>query len=434
MKQFQTGQPDRASKRVIRFTTASLLTLTLSLNLSLPALAQPADPAPEATTGQTTDHTNAPTTRPAGLEDELSNAMRLRAELDALLTADGRLRIEAGESGPARLAGLATRCEVLINSAVNDRTRGVLLGCKARALAALTQFEYAANPAGSGQLRLGQLRAVADQISALDLPSAAPASDYWQLLADLADTERSNASPRSKRALAEELLAGYIEHYADLPVGIEYVADVRLSLARILDERGDQLAAADQLDHIGALSADDPRTAEVERLRSRAERVGTPIAFEGLTTRLNYWQSARYLGKPILVHVYADSVASSVALIEQMSQAIAEGELVDCTVVSLRLGEPVPATPEPEWPVLPVDLNPGGVLDRLGVDALPTLVWIDAQGRLASIGYIPAVLDQMPGNQTQPHPADQAPADERGNELSTNADDPADQPNRPVQD
>ena len=97
----------------------------------------------------------------------------------------------------------------------------------------------------------------------------------------------------------------------------------------------------------------------------------------------------------MLIHVYADRVEPSVRMIDVISRSIVEGSLSGITVVSLRVGEPVASSAAPPWPTLPVELEPKGVLDQLGVAALPTLAWLDEKGRLASIGTTPAVLDQL---------------------------------------
>lgn len=133
------------------------------------------------------------------------------------------------------------------------------------------------------------------------------------------------------------------------------------------------------------------------------------------------WSSTDHIGKPVLIHVYADSVDPSVRMIDAISRRIVEGTLSGIAVVSLRVGDPVAGSSTPLWPALPVELEPGGVLDHLGVEALPTLAWLDAEGKLASIGTTTAVLDQFellqPVEPEEPaDPADAEPAIEPGEE------------------
>lgn len=334
---------------------------------------------------------------------ELATAFRLRDELASLLSEEGRASTGVGEAGDTRLAGLATRCEVLAQTVASDEARVLLLSSQARANAALVQIESDGSEL-TRQRRLQILRNAADQIRAIQSPSAKPSADYWQLLADLAETANLDTSVRDRQALGEDLLTGYVTSYAQSDAGREYVVDARLSLARLLDDRGEQAGVAQQLKAVGKLPEHSARFAEAQRLHASVNRIGRPIKLEAVTTGLVIWRLSDQAGQPVLLHVYADAVEPSVQMIDQIKQTIAVGSLSGARVVSLRVGDPLAESPTTPWPTLPIDLEPGGILERLGVVALPTLVWIDGQGKVASIGHTAAVLDQMPAKPDDPDP------------------------------
>lgn len=403
----------------------------LCMCFAFPAEAQPTD-EPAAPAEDRQRHTDPDTEAPAEKPDpsgdenpnggeleqpvrqmlELASAYRLRDELTALLTAEGRAAAGA-QGGTTKLAGLATRCEVLANSAESDPARAMLLACQARANAALAEIE-ADGPDDARVLRLQKVRSAAEKIRALEMPGINSSADYWLLLADLSDAAHSDARVTSKQALAEQLMLGFLEQHAENPGAADYVIDTRLSLARLLDQSGDQAGVTEQLDAIGKLPSDSPRQAEIERLRTRVARTGKQVDFEGVTTRLDVWRLSDHLGQPVLIHIYADPVESSVAMISGIERAIKAQKLGGAVVVSLRVGEAVEGSPRALWPTLPTDLKPDGPLEQLGVDALPTLVWINSRGRIASIGNTLAVLQQMPSEAPEQEPDEPEVRDEAG--------------------
>lgn len=367
----------------------------------------------------------------AALESELASAKRFEGELAVLLQADGQLDTTHGDAALTKLAGLATRCGILANSAMHDEVRFVLLGYQARALAALISLE----PADQQQdpSRVEQLRDVAEEISELDgLPGSQASADYWALLAAMADRAQSQAPPAEQRALSEWNLARFIQTHADDLDASEYLIDTRLSLAQLLDQRGAQRRVVKLLDQIGELPADSPRAQELKRLRDSTARLGTSIQFESISTQLARWRSSDHLGKPVLIHVYADQVEPSVRMIDVISRSIVEGTISGIAVVSLRIGEPVAASASPPWPTLPVQLEPKGVLDQLGVAALPTLAWLDETGKLVSIGTTAAVLDQLKSLQAQAaEEAERDPQDDGQEAEEEQSDPPAAEPTEP---
>ena len=345
---------------------------------------------------------------------ELASAERLGAELDVLLQPDGQLDT-TNEDALVKLENLATRCGILANSSVHPEARMMLLGFQARALAALASLESRSQDPG----RLDQLKEVAEQIGKLEAPGAKAMADYWSLPASLSPQASAKASPTERQANAEQVLADYIDAYRDDEHAAEYLLDTRLSLAQLMDRRGAQRDADRQIGLIGKLPPDSPRLQEMKHLRESIGRLGSPIRFESLSTRLVTWRSSDHLGKPVLIHVYADSVEPSVRMIDVISRSIVEGTLSGIAVVSLRVGDPIASTASPPWPTLPVQLEEGGVLDQLGVTAIPTLAWLDSQGQLASIGTTPAVLDQF--GSIKPEPVEEDPEKTEPQEPATGA-------------
>lgn len=364
----------------------------------------PAQPADAETEVDAEAEAQAAAAARAAFESELASAKRFEAELNALLLPDGQIDT-AQDDAKIKLMSLATRCGILSNSAMHDEVRLVLLGYQARALAAMTSVRPVQD---SG--RADQLNDVAQQIAAIELPGAAAAADYWLLIADMTQQASARQSTTQRQARTENALNAFIRKHEQDPAATEYLLDTRLSLAQLLDQRGAQRAVAKQLESIGKLPQDSPRLSETNRLGSSVARLGRPIVFESISTRLTTWRSSDHVGKPVLIHVYADSVESSMRMIDVISRRIVEGTLSGIAVVSLRVGEPVAGSNAPPWPTLPVQLEPDGVLDQLGVTALPTLAWLDEQGRLASIGTTAAVLDQLALIQRE-RPQDNADAD-----------------------
>lgn len=382
--------------------------------------AETPEPKPEVEPEPETDtNPEAPATRS---EDELVRA--IRAQLEQLLAnpyqapaseqAPAQPPSETGAQprhqtrGLARTAGLesiATRCEVLANNAADEAMRLSLLDLRARALAELARL-WGTRPAPErGKDWLARLRAVGVLIQTIDHPHAQPIGAYWQLLAEIARLPEAGEPLQARQEQAQRLLRAYIRSYADDDAATERLADARLSLAQLLDERGDQAGAARQLGAIGELPPRGPRDRQARPIRERIARIGAPVRLDGVSTDTQRWDLDDHAGSPVLIHIYADAVEPSVKMIQQVRDAIEDQSLGGFSIVSLRVGEARPGTPTPPWPVLPVELKPGGVLDQLGIDALPTLIWLDDKGRLASIGNNIAVLDQKPPAPVEPDAA-----------------------------
>lgn len=321
-----------------------------------------------------------------------------------------------GVPDAAKLEQLATRCALLANSVSDDEERFELLSYRARSLSLLIRLDSELSVAPAEEKAtvkrdwLAQLRGVAEQIKQLADIRSYYAGDYWRLLANLAAARRDaigapdqQADPQKllaqSHARAERFLQTYLSRYADVLEAAEYITDARLALAKLYDDRGDQAAAARQLGMIGQLPETSPRYAQTQRLRERIARIGQPVAIDAITTDLINWRSQDHAGRPVLIHIYADSLDPPATLTQALQDRIASRSLGGFSIVSLRVGEALADTPAPPWPVVPVSLETDGLLDQLGIDALPTLLWLNPQGQLASIGHTLAVLDQMPADQ-----------------------------------
>jgi len=398
-----------------------MMALSISLSGTLAAsqeavepetAAETAAPADEpASAAQATPDLDAPQT-------EQDSVDRIYQEISELLTEEGR-PVTPGDTAVAdKLADLATRCGVLANNVRSDDARAVLLSCQARVIAALTQLDpadLAATEKAEEQFK--HLRETGEQIRSLARPDSQPASDYWKLTADLAEISRSKASIGLRQSLARQMLGDYIDHYAKSQQAGDFVIDARLSLASLLDECGNQQAAAEQLEAIGEVDQASPRFPAYSRLENRAQRIGKAIQIEGVTTSAQRWRLSEQEGRPVLVHVYSDSVESSLKMIDAIRSSLTTQTLGGFRIVSLRVGNAIPGSPTPPWPTLSVDLQPGGVIEQMGVDALPTLAWIDQRGHLASIGHTLAVIDRIPVEPKADEPAEELEFAEPGDDA-----------------
>ncbi|MEM9346789.1 MAG: hypothetical protein AAGB26_09255 [Planctomycetota bacterium] len=399
-----------------------VLILVFSSLIWMPAAAQnaaeSAEPAPE--NEQAVEEPDEALADQAALDSELASAQRFEAELEELLKANGQLDTARDDDAFTKLLSLATRSGIMANSAMHDEARLVLLGNQARALAALASLEPELPDQNIN--RLQQLVEVARQIGELDLPGARATADYWSLIADVAGLASAQDAAAQRQAFAELAFQSFIETHAEDEHAAEFVLDTRLSLAHLMDRRGAQAKAGEQLELIGKLPEESPRLQEAKQLSDSIARLGTPINIESISTELIEWRSSDYAGKPILIHVYSDGVDASVRMIDVISRSIVEGKLSGIAVVSLRVGDPVANAAAPLWPTLPVQLEPNGVLDQLGVTALPALAWLDEKGKLASIGTTATVLNQLdkirpdlpeqPSEPPQPSEQAEAPAAE----------------------
>lgn len=355
-------------------------------------------------------------------------AVELELELSGLVGSDG-LPVELGNAEVRdALRDVATRCDLLSHGAGEPQALRVLAETQARAHNALVQDAAAHGNASDVARGLTQLRHAANRLAGLEVPGADAVGAYWRMLADLIDVNRTVAEPHSRRLIARELFAHYVGNYAEDaeqdPAASAYLADVRVALARMLDEAGRQQDAVDALGDLASAEPGDERYEQVRGVVARHRRIGGPVAFELMGPTGQPWRVADQAGRPLLIHLYQHGVEPTAGSVQALRRAIAQARHGGFAVVSIHVGAVEPGQALPPWPTLVLEPGSRGVLDALGVDAVPAYVWLDAEGRLASIGRTPEVVARVPvaeepaAEQTNPtdgpveESADEAPASE----------------------
>lgn len=333
-------------------------------------------------------------------------AIELEEELSTLVGSDG-LPIELGNADVRdALRDVATRCDLLSHGAGESPALRVLAETQARAHNALVQDAAAHGHAAEVARGLTQLRHAANRLAGLDVPGAEAAGAYWRMLADLIDVNRTVAEPHSRRLIARELFAHYVANYAEDaaedPAARAYLADVRVALARMLDEAGRQQDAVDALGDLASAEPGDERYEQVRGVLARHGRLGEPVSFELAGPTGQPWRVADQAGRPLLIHLYQHGVEPTAGSVVALRRAIAQARHGGFAVVSIHVGAVEPGQNLPPWPTLVLEPGSRGVLEALGVDAVPAYVWLDAEGRLASIGRTPEVVSRVPGAELPP--------------------------------
>lgn len=329
-----------------------------------------------------------------------ATARELERELSGLIGPDG-LPIALGP-GPVReaLRDVATRCELLAHGTGEPIALEVLYASEARVYNALVQDAAAHGEPVDVARGLAQLRDAARRLGDLDTPSAATAGAYWQMLADLIDANRTIDNAADRRVLVREMVSRFVEEYGDVPgqdgPDSEYVLDARVALARLMDEAGQQQAAIEALGPLTDLSEDDPRYEQVQAVVAHHALLGREVELELPASDGGAWRLSDHAGKPVLVHVFAQGVGDSGESVPALRRGIAEARLGGYAVVSLHVGTLIPGRALPPWPTALVEPGRRGVLDALGVDAVPMYVWLDHAGRVAAIGRTLDVVRQIP--------------------------------------
>lgn len=384
-----------------------------------PAQAQPVDPAqPDDATAQSP----AAAEEAARLErearqDQLAAARHLAQELDRTLNEQGLITqrnysrdpattAQAPASTPAqiraKLTELATRAGLLLRSTAVPAARFTLLQTQARIYNALAQDAAARGEELDTTRRLRQLRSTGQWLRQLDRPEADATGSYWVLLADLADTNRTDAPVEARQALAREVLSAYIDQFAEDPSGADLVLDARLALARLLDQAGNQTRVAEQLAAIGTVDRADPRRRELELLQASVARIGRAVELDLATTRGLRWRLGEHGDGPVLVHIFADGSVGNAEMIQGLMEKIARSARGGFTVVSLRVGPEVKGGAAAAWPTLLATGQERQVLEQFGITSAPTLVWLDARGQIAAVGQTLEVFDRLPLAPAQP--------------------------------
>lgn len=334
---------------------------------------------------------------------------QLERQIGQLLTPAGML---APAEGPGasnlsqrqeleRIAGASNRLaqSEADRSTLVVRARQVEL----RAYHALAQDATAGDRAAEASYRLAQLRNAAEQARGADGPEAAATADFWLLVADLTDVHRVGGSVVDRQRAAIRRLGAFLEAHeaASVPAAID--SQVRAARVRLLDEVGRNAEAAEGLGVLAErLGADDPLVVGLADVADRAAMVGREVDVS-LTTVDGERLALRSLrGRRVLVHVFADSVASSTAMFEAI--AAAQGRLAEAevAVVSISAGPTVRTAAEQAWPLAVAPVEVGGPLDRLQVRGLPLLMVLDAGGRVTAVGRSEAVFASLAEAAPQP--------------------------------
>jgi len=344
-------------------------------------------------------------------QDQLAAARHLSQELDRTLNEQGLIYNRGYNREPApaaqnagatpaqvraKLAELATRAGLLLRSTAVPAARFTLLQTQARIYNALAQDAAARGEELDTTRRLRQLRSTGQYLRQVDRPEADATGSYWVLLADLADTNRTEAPVEARQLLAREVLSAYIAEFAEDQAGADFVLDARLALARLLDQSGDQRRVAEQLATIEPVDRADPRRRELELLQASVARIGKPVELDLETTRGLRWRLGEHGDGPVLIHIFADGSVGNAEMIQGLMEKIARSSRGGFTVVSLRVGPEVKGGAAAAWPTLVATGRERQVLEQFGVASAPTLVWLDARGRIAAVGQTLEVFDRLP--------------------------------------
>ena len=331
----------------------------------------------------------------------------LRAELDLLLTPAGA-PIKNGEAFGGEVQGRRMRDKlvaVALRSSALDRSlddgpqRLAANQLRMRAYNALAQQALQSQRPVATSFRLAQLRDVAKQTKAIQTIDADITGDYWLLLADLIDINRTTLGLRKRQAQAIDRLAAFVHAQPPGP-GPEspIVVEAKLALVRLYDQAGQGRAAGALLKPVAlALGPNDPRRAELQAIDVRYQKLGSPVRFTVDTADGGVWSSADYLGRAVLVHLYDRKSPGLPAAIDELLAARREHSPSTLAVLSVDLGGPAQeataSVADVTWPRVEAKNIDPSVLDVLGVCAVPWFVLLDAEGRIAATAATTEILD-----------------------------------------
>lgn len=389
------------------------------------AVSQSAEPDPADA-----DATEAAVTEAGAAEasdDAAAAVLRLRAEIDAMLTPEGLVAPsdpQANVEQRKRIAEIAATSNTIAGSNDdNPDLQYVARQNEMRAYHALAQDAAANDRPAEASYRLTQLRNAAQETRHTDNAYAPATGDYWLLVADLTDLNRA-AMPLAKRQPeAIRRLAGYLETHPDGQTPETIGTQVRMALVRLYDQAGHNPEACAALAELrDRLDAEDPRLAALADVAATCDRLGKPVAAELTTLAGETWSLADHAGRRVLIHVYADWAPRSTAVFEVLSQSHdALGE-AGVDVLSVSVGPTQRTAEQQAWPVATASAKEGGVLDQLGVRGVPWLLVVNEQGELAQVARTPQVVERL---LTPPAEAaeDAAEAEAQAEDAALNPDD-----------
>lgn len=356
----------------------------------------------------------------------------VREQLDQLLSDAGLPVGDERDATAARIEALAQRSNTISQQATSPRAKLEASNLELRSYNALAQEAYRNDFPEEASLRQRQMRDVAAQAKAIPEPAAETVGDFWLLQADLMELNNARpdeASQRQREAIT--LLERFVTARQQAGDAVEFddaarkiATDVRLSLLRLYDDRGDSVKACATVNHLRAQAdaTDDAALREqLARWYGYCPVLGQRFEATLPTRDGGVWRSADAQGNPVLLHLWASWWPASWPSFETLTAEHARIAERGVTLVSIDLGPPPPAklkqqasgrgpaADEAEWTQC---RQPAGVMDLQAlfhIRALPRYVLLDAQGHVQALGGSLAILEQVPQSPTPATTTDPAP-------------------------
>jgi hypothetical protein len=365
-----------------------------------------------------------------------ADVLRLREQFERVLTQAGLPNGEARDQTAAEIEALAQRSNVYSKQAPSPRARLEASNLEARGYNALAQDAYRQQKPDEAMTRNTQLRHAAEEAKTIPEPAAATVGDFWLLQADLfelnatmpdVNERQHNAIVRLEAFDAERRKAGdAVEHDQ---AARQIATDVRLSLLRLYDDRGESEKAC----------------ALIAQLRAQAEATDDAALGEQLDKWYGYcdvlgrrfeatlplgdggtWSTTQAAGRPVLLHIWASWWPASHASFAALNEVHAGLTEQGVELVSIDLGPAPPAVklaetqsrqrvvqqaaaPKATWPMC---LQPAGAMnlrELFRIHSLPRYVLLDSDGRVKALGGSLAILSQLPAT-SRPESTPDTPA------------------------
>lgn len=363
-----------------------------------------------------------------------ADLLRVRRQLDQMLT-DAGLPIGAEREDTARrIEQLAEQSAALSRQLSAPRSKLEATNVEMRAYNALAQQAYQLRQPQETTRRNLQLRQAAEQARQIEEPAARTVGDFWLLQADLLDLNDTVTDRDRRQREAIELLERFVAARQQAGDAVEFddtarkiATDVRLSLLRLYDERGQSESACRLVRQLRAqadATADDALREHVQRWYAYCDAIG--MKFEATLPRTpaagherapEPWSTAALEGRPLLMHFWASWWPASHASWDDLAAAYPGLRQRGVEVVSIDLAPPpdVAAAPSQRaadrkaqpfvppqvlWPCTyqPVAPDAAGLnlQDLLGIRSLPRYLLLDERGVIRAIGGSLAIIEQLP--------------------------------------
>lgn len=292
--------------------------------------------------------------------------------------------------------------------------------------------------------RVGQLRSTAWKTKRLPGASAVVVGDFWLLLADLIDINRTGLGIDTSQQQAIQRLERFLRDYLptrtlgtkaqvvfsdtdatiDPAMGgehLEILRDVRLGLLELYDQRGMTRQACRLIHEIHRdLPPGDTRTTGyLASTFGYCSLLGQRFEAQLQTVRHGVWSSEDYQGQPMLIHLWADWVGPS-RVFEELRSVYASYQPRGLAMISVNVYADHTATqPGVDWPVCMQSPEDEGLRRLFMIHSLPRFILLDPKGRVASVASSLAILDQVesmltltqdpPEGLSIPHPVEDPP-------------------------